>query len=376
MKIIVIGLGAMGSSASYHLAKRGFEVIGIDQFSPPHSLGSSHGDTRILRLAYAEGIQYVPIVMRARELWKELSDESGKELFTETGVLSIRPDEKGSFKDMFKGAESYGIKHESLSASNISDEYKVINPDENMIGLLDREAGVVHVERSIETHLSMAKASGAEIFLNEKVESIDLSRTVKVKTKNNFFEADAIVVSAGAWLPELIDLPKMNLEVERQVLFFVDVASNESFSPDNLPVVSVEYGDQIRNFYSIPNFGRGFKIARHHEGKITSADKVDRTIYQEEKDDIEKLFKRFFNGPPGKVLDSKICLYTNTQSKDFLIDFHPDNDNVLILSPCSGHGFKFSSVIGEITADLLEKNESEFDLSHFSFEKHFNINAT
>ena len=372
MKVIVIGLGAMGSSASYHLAKRGFEVVGIDQFSPPHIFGSSHGDTRILRLAYAEGMQYVPLVLRARELWKELSKESGIEIFSETGVLSIRPNEEGSLKNSLKGIESFGIKHKSLSAADISDSYGVIKPENDMIGLLDKEAGVVHAERAIETHLSKAQIAGAKLFTDERVLEIDLSSTVEVKTDKNTFSADAVIVSAGAWLPELLTLPKLSLKVERQVLFFLDVGNDKNFSPENLPVVSVEYGEPIRNFYCIQNFGKGFKIARHHEGKISPTDEIDREVYQQEKDDIERLFDRFFNGFPGNVLESKTCLYTNTPTRDFLIDFHPDHDNALILSPCSGHGFKFSSVIGEISADLLEKGKSDFNLEEFSFEKHYN----
>jgi sarcosine oxidase len=371
MKVIVIGLGAMGSSVSYHLAKRGIEVVGIDQFSPPHAFGSSHGDTRILRLGYAEGMYYVPLVLRARELWKELSNESGIEIFSETGVLSVRPNKEGSFKNSLKGIESFGIKHELLSSADISDVYGVIKPEDDMIGLLDKESGVVHAERAIETHLAKAQIAGAKLFTDERVLKIDFSSTVEVKTDKNTFSADAVVVSAGAWLTELLTLPKLNFEVERQVFFFLDVGNDEKFSPENLPVVSIEYGEPARNFYCIQNFGKGFKIARHHEGKISTVNNVDREVHLQERDDIENLFSRFFNGLPGNVLESKTCLYTNTPTRDFLIDFHPDHDNALILSPCSGHGFKFSSVIGEISADLLEKGKSDFNLEEFSFEKHY-----
>ena len=371
MRIIVIGLGAMGSAALYNLSKRGIDVIGIDKFSPPHALGSTHGDSRIFRLAYREGFDYVPLLIRAKEIWYELSKETEKDIFLETGVLYIANPDSDSIKGTLEVTKSYELDYEELSHNEILYRYPAVKPDQDMVGFLDKGGGILKVEDSVESYLKLSKNYGAQLVLNETVLGWKENKNgIEVRTDTDKFSADRLIISAGAWLPDLIDVKEINIMVERQIMHWIDVENKTQFSLSKLPVTGWEYGVNKRSFYTIPDLGKGFKIARHHEGKIINPDNVDRNVYDREKKDIQELFKNFFVGASAIVKSSKTCLYTNTDSQDFLIDFYPGNNNVLILSPCSGHGFKFASVVGEIAADLIETGKSKFNLTNFSFEKH------
>ena len=374
MKVIVIGLGAMGSSALYNLSKRGVEVIGIDRFSPPHQFGSTHGDTRVFRVAYKEGIDYVPLLIRAKELWYELSQERERDIFLNTGVLYIANHENDSVAGPLEVTKSYDIDYEQLSHEELVYRYPALRPDQDMVGFFDKEGGILKVEDCVESYLEFSRNYGAKLILNETVLSWKTSNNgIEVITESDRFFADKLIVSVGAWLTELIDLNPVNLSIERQVNHWIDVKAKTQFSVSELPVTTWEYGLENRSFYTIPDLGQGFKISRHHGGEITNPNDVDRNVKNSEVEDIQQLFESFFEAP-GVVENSKTCLYTNTDSQDFLIDFYEGNDNVLILSPCSGHGFKFASVIGEIAADLIETGKSKFNLTNFSLKKHKDFN--
>ena len=374
MRVIVIGLGAMGSSTLYNLSKRGIDVIGIDRFSPPHQFGSTHGDSRVFRAAYKEGFDYVPLLIRAKELWYELSQEIKRDIFLNTGVLYIANREKDSITGPLEVTKSYDIDYEELSHEEMVYRYPVLKPDHDMVGFFDKEGGILKVEDCVESYLGLSKNYGAKLILNETV--LDWKTTnngIEVITESNRLSADKLIVSSGAWLTEFIDLNSMNLLIERQVNHWIDVKDKFQASISDLPVTTWEYGLEIRSFYTIPDLGQGFKISRHHGGEITNINDVNRDINNEEIEDIQKLFESFFEAS-GIVKNSKTCLYTNTESQDFLIDFYLGNNNVLILSPCSGHGFKFASVVGEVAADLIETGKSKFNLTNFSFEKHKKFN--
>ena len=370
MKVIVIGLGAMGSSALYNLSKRGIDVIGIDKFSPPHQFGSTHGDTRVFRVAYKEGIDYVPLLIRAKELWYELSQERKRDIFLNTGVLYIANHENNSVTGPLEVTKSYDIDFEQLSHDELVYRYPALRPDQDMVGFFDKEGGILKVEDCVESYLEFSRNYGAKLILNETVLKWKTSNNgIEVITESDRFFADKLIVSAGAWLTELIDLKPINLSIERQVNHWIDLKDKTHFSVSELPVTTWEYGLENRSFYTIPDLGQGFKISRHHGGEVTNPNDVDRNVKNDEIEDIQQLFENFFEAT-GIVENSKTCLYTNTDSQDFLIDFYRENDNVLILSPCSGHGFKFASVLGEVAADLIETGKSKFNLTNFSFEKH------
>ena len=362
--VVVVGLGAMGSAAAYHLARRGMRVLGLDRFSPPHTFGSSHGETRIIREAYFEHPVYVPMVQRAYELWRGLEKESGVTLLRETGGVMIgRPD-----SDLVKGArhsaELHGLPHEMLTASEVRKRFPALHPESDMVAVWEPRAGVLFPEACISAHLARARHYGAELRYEESVMRWELDgHDVRVLTAQGEYRAQQLVVTAGGWISDLF--PDLPLRIERQVLFwFDDATGSEMFAPERCPVHLWQF-DGRRFFYGFPNLGNGVKVAFHHGGEITTMDSVRRDVDSAEVEEIRDALRRFVPAADGNLRASTVCLYTNTPDEHFLIDRHPLHPQVLIASACSGHGFKFSPVIGEILSDLVQSKQPRFDLSLF-----------
>ena len=360
---IVAGLGAMGSAAVYHLAKRGVNVLGLDRFHPPHTLGSSHGQTRIIREAYFEHPAYVPLVQRAYQLWDELAREAGTELFLQTGGLMIGPPRGVVAGGARLSAETHRLPFESLSAAEIRKRFPALQPAENMVGILEPRAGILFPEKCIAAHLN--HAAGAELNYDEQVLQWKAGAAgIHITTNNDTYACSQIVMSAGSWLKQLV--PSLPLVVERQVLFWFPSSQPDVFRPHVCPIHLWEHNPG-KYFYGFPDVGNGVKIAGHHEGEIVDPDKINRAVSQAEIDGMLELTARYLPTLLGPCLESVVCMYTNTPDGHFLIDRHPDHSQMLLVSPCSGHGFKFSSAIGEVVADLVSKGKSAFDLSLFRF---------
>jgi sarcosine oxidase len=362
--VIVVGLGAMGSATACHLARRGLRVLGLDRFSPPHAFGSSHGETRIIREAYFEHPVYVPMVQRAYELWRDLEQESGKTLLRETGGVMIgRPD-----SDLVKGArhsaELHGLRHEMLTASEVRERFPALHPESDMVAVWEPRAGVLSADACIAAHLAQARGDGAELRYEESVLRWEPERDdVRVHTSQGEYRARQLIVAAGAWIS--VFFPDLPLRVERQVLFWFDHGrASEMFTPERCPVHLWQF-DGRRFFYGFPNLGNGVKVAFHHGGEITTVETVRRHVTSAEVEDIRAVSRRFVPAADGTLRASTVCLYTNTPDEHFLIDRHPLHPQVLIASACSGHGFKFSPVIGEILADLTQRKLPRFDLGLF-----------
>lgn len=368
--VIVLGLGAMGSAALYQLAKAGANVLGIDQFAPPHTLGSSHGQTRIIREAYFEHPSYVPIVQRAYELWAELEQASGMRLFLQTGGLMIGP--RGSVvpEGAIRSARTHNLPHEILSAEEVHARFPALRPTREMVGVYEPRAGIVFPEDCVAAHLNMARKGGAHTRLNEPVLNWEANGSgVQVQTIEGKFSAKKLIISAGAWLPRLVPELARHFVVERQVLqWFEAKSSPEIFRPDRCPIHIWTYGSK-HFFYGFPDLGQGIKIAKHHEGIPSNPDQVDRTVHENEVAEMRQLLDTFLPEANGRFLSATVCLYTDTPDQHFLIDFHPKHENVLIVSPCSGHGFKFSSAIGEIAAQLALTGNSSLDITLFSLAR-------
>ena len=368
--VAIVGLGAMGSAAAYHLAKRGKRVLGLDRYSPPHDLGSSHGQTRIIREAYYEDPSYVPIVRRAHELWRELQETSGQDLLLRTGGLMIgRPED-----DLVKGSETsarlHGLPYEMLSSSELMKRYPGFRPAEDMAAIWDPMAGILFPEACIEAHMSLARNAGADLRFDEPV--IDWQTDgdgVVVTTSNSRYLADRLIIAAGAWLPMLtpdLDLP---IEVERQVLFWFEPRSSpELFKAGACPIFVFDY-DGEHHLYGFPDMGDGVKTALMHLGESSNADTLRRDVDDQDELAIRSQLERFLPDVAGKRIDAQVCMFTNTPDMHFLIDFHPIYPQVVIASPCSGHGFKFASAIGEILADLVGEGETRHDISLFGIDR-------
>jgi sarcosine oxidase len=365
---IVVGLGAMGSAACCHLACAGKRVLGLDRFAPPHTLGSSHGRTRIIREAYFEHPTYVPLVQRAYELWADLERQTERQLFLQTGGLMIGPPEGCVVAGAKRSAELHRLPHEVLSSAEVRRRFPALRPDDGMSAVWEPRAGILFPEACVAAHLSLARQHGAAIQLEESVLEWKPEReSVRIKTTKDEYEAGRVLFSMGAWTSSLLpDLP-VPLNVERQVLYwFEPKAEPARFLPERCPIYLWEH-PKDRFFYGFPDLGDGIKVARHHEGEITQPDTVSREVNAEETEGMRQLVRHFLPDADGPLRSATVCLYTDTPDHHFLIDTHPAFPQVLIASPCSGHGFKFSSAIGEVLADLLISGRSRFDLSLFRF---------
>ncbi len=367
---VIIGLGAMGSAAAYHLSRRGQRVLGLDQFTPPHTLGSSHGLSRIIREAYYEHPLYVPIVQRAYELWAELERESGQTLWRRTGGIMIGLPEGTLVTGALRSAQNHHLTHETLSVGEIRRRFPAFNPTDEMVGVWEPRAGVLFPEKCIAAHLALAREHRAVIQLEEPVLSWTADGAgVRVTTPKGSYQSDHLILTAGAWLGRLASDLQLPLTVERQALFWFEAANHpERFHPDSCPIYFFEH-EPDRFFYGFPDLGEGVKIARHHEGEHTQPETVERAVRPEEIETMRGLVRRFLPAAAGALRDTAVCLYTNTPDFHFLIDAHPQRPNVLIASPCSGHGFKFASAIGEILADQITGGGSRFDLSLFRLKR-------
>lgn len=362
--VIIIGLGAMGSAAAYHLARRGQRVLGFDRFTPPHSFGSSHGGSRIIRTAYFEDPCYVPLVRRAFDLWLELEAASDEHLFERTGCINIGAEDSAVVAGALASALQHGIAHEMLDAAELKRRFPVFNAGSETVALLEPGAGVLFPECCVTAHLKLAQAAGAEYVFNDPVtEWAADGDGVRVKTAKADYTAGKLIVAAGAWAGNVVR--DLSLRVERQVVcWFPPDDPAERFAPSRLPAWVWEH-EPGHFIYGFPDFGEGAKCARHHDGKFVDPDAVEREVEPEEIDDIARLARAYVLGLGARPHASSVCLYTNTPDFHFLIDEHPEYPQVIIASPCSGHGFKFASAIGESLAEWVVDARTAIDLSVF-----------
>lgn len=366
----------MGGAALYQLAKRGTRVLGIDRFAPPHEQGSSHGDTRITRLAIGEGAYYTPLVKRSHEIWREIEGETGADLLTQCGELIISSDDRKSsvhvedfFQNTINAARDHGIAHERLDASQIRSRFPQFNVQDTERGYFEPEAGFVRPEACIGAQLSLAEKRGAEIRRGETVFVFGTTpHGVTVKTDKGFYQADRLVVAAGAWLPKLLGGPfEKLLKIYRQVLHWFETDGEPSrFAPQNFPVFIWELPDAHQGIYGFPAVDGGLKVATEQYGETTSPDTVSRDVDPREIAQMYENFVRpYLKNVSPRSVKAKACLYTVTPDAGFILDRLPQSERIIVASCCSGHGFKHSAAIGEILADMAQGRPTPFDISPF-----------
>ncbi len=378
---IVLGLGAMGSAALYQLSKSGARVCGIDQFSPPHALGSSHGDTRITRLAIGEGAHYTPLVRRSHEIWRGIEQETGTDLLTQCGELIISSENRASFMHVenffqktVEAARCHGIAHELLDAKQIRARHPAFNIRDDALGYFEPDAGFLRPEACIAAQLSLAEKQGAEIRRNERVIGyVATSHGVTVSSDHALYDADTLIVAAGAWLPELFkDQLSRFLRVYRQTLYWFETdGACRVFAPDRFPVFIWELPETHQAVYGFPAIDTaGMKIATEQYLETTTPDTVERNVSA---DEITQMYRGFvapyLNGVSARCTKTATCLYTVTSDAGFIIDRLPASDRIIIASCCSGHGFKHSPAIGEILCDLALGRSNAFDPTPFRLDR-------
>jgi len=367
---IIIGGGAMGGATAWQLAARGQRVLVLDRFRPPHTSGSTHGETRVIREAYFEHPAYVPLVRRAYELWRELERRAGATLLRITGGLMIGPPEGAVVRGARTSAELHHLPHEILEATAVSARFPALRVPASFQAVLEPRAGMLFVEACVEAFLKVAAAQGAVLRFDEPVLSWQPNGSgVEVVTAQGRYLGDRLVISAGAWLAKFVPELATQLRVERQVLHWFRADPDPALcQPDRLPVHLVEY-EPGRYLYTLPDVGSGVKTALHHQGETVAAEDVRRDVGANEQEQMAGLVRRFLPQLAAMPHQSVTCLYTNTPDEHFLLDCHPEHANVFVVSPCSGHGFKFASAIGELVADWATQRVSRFDLSLFKFSR-------
>ncbi|MCZ6793849.1 MAG: N-methyl-L-tryptophan oxidase [Planctomycetota bacterium] len=364
---IVLGTGGVGSAALRHLARRGAKVLGLDRFPPGHDRGSSHGDTRVIRLAYMEHPDYVPLLRRAYELWQELEEVSGETLYTETGVLHGGPAGGHVVSGVLRSAREHGLDVEELSSADTQRRFPAFRVGEGFSAVFEPRAGYLAVERCVRAHADRALRDGAELRSDEPAISWKVEGSgVVVRTERESHAARSLVVTTGAWAPEILPGLGISLEVRRKPLFWFATDEPCYRRENGCPVFIFETDAGV--FYGFPRIdGDGVKVAEHSGGRsVDDPLNVDREVDPREEARVAEFLGRHLPGVAGPRRRHAVCLYTMTPDEHFVVDRHPEHPQVAFAAGLSGHGFKFTSVLGEILADLALDGKTEAPVGFLS----------
>jgi sarcosine oxidase len=365
--VIVIGVGSMGSAACFYLAQRGYSVIGIEQFDIPHEMGSHTGQSRIIRKAYFESPEYVPLLERAYENWQTFEKITGEQLSYPTGIVYFGDAESATMRAVNQSATVHNILINQPSLEEIKLQFPAFEMPENFKAIVEPNAGFVTPEKAIALYVKEAVKHGAVIKANEKVITWDKEgNDIKVTTNKGVYTCNKLIITAGAWASKVIPQLRAPLSVTRQILAWVNPKNWGAFSLGNFPCWFIDDPDR-GVFYGFPILPKdqfegpvGLKLAHHFPGEICDASTVNRShIPAEAVENIRYLLDKYIPNAAGEILTAKSCLYTNSADEHFIIDHLPGYDQqVTIACGFSGHGFKFVSAIGEILADLATKGST------------------
>jgi len=365
--VIVVGLGAMGSAACRHLAGRGVRVLGLEKFDIPNSNGSSHGFSRMIRMAYNEHPDYVPLLKSTFALWHELEAESGQKLFHVTGGLYIGPPDGQTVGGSLLAAKTFGLPYELLDRATLRRSFPQFTVREDFVGMLEENAGFILPEKAVAAHALLALRDGAELHGHESVKAWSADDSgVRVTTDRGEYHAGRIVFCGGAWSDKLVRDLGVPLRVTRQVLGWVWPKKPEAFGLDRLPVWMIDHldGSCHYGFPMMPD-NPGFKLAHHHPGLPTDPDTVQRTPMPEDEQTFRPTLQTQIPDADGPLLSLRICLYTSSPDSHFIIDQHPAHSRVILACGFSGHGFKFSPVVGQVLADLAINGKTDHEIGLF-----------
>jgi sarcosine oxidase len=369
--IIIVGLGGMGSAAAAHVAARGKRVLAVEQFQPGHTQGSSHGRSRVIRLAYFEHPAYVPLLRRSYELWRQLERDTGRRLLEMTGGLMIGTPDSEVVSGSLRSAREHDLDHEVLDAAEIHRRFPPLTPRQGIVAFYEKEAGSLFPEESNKAHLEVAARNGAALHFEEPVEDWQILRSgaVEVRTSRDRYQCDRLILAPGAWAPSLFKIDSLPLEVEPQMLYWFEPAGGAApFAPDRFPIYIWDLGDPVTQhprrgspggggvqFYGFPaDDEQRVKVAFFRSAKID-----ERSMRAALEPCLPALAR-------GRLVDSVSCKYTLTPDHHFVIGLHPAYPKVVVASPCSGHGYKFASVIGEILADLATSGDTRHPIDLFA----------
>ncbi|GAC1657562.1 MAG: N-methyl-L-tryptophan oxidase [Candidatus Dormibacteraceae bacterium] len=366
--VIVAGLGGMGSAAAFHLARLGKSVLGLERFTIPNEMGSSHGVSRIIRLAYFEDPAYVPLLHRAYELWRELEAGAGETLLSVTGCLDIGAEGTRVFDGALRSCREHGLVHEVLGGSALARRFPAYQLPLETMALFEPEGGYLLPERCISAHAAGARARGATLLEGEPLLEWEATGGgVRVRTEHSIYEAERLILSSGSWMGKLAPDLAGILQPERQVLAWLETRQPELFSADRFPVFVMEVPEGM--YYGFPLHAggpAGVKLGRfHHREEPCDPDTLDRRSDPEDERVLRDFAARYLPAASGPALATAVCMFTNTPDENFIIDTHPEHPQVVLAAGFSGHGFKFCSVVGEILAELATRGTTRHDVNLF-----------
>ena len=368
-QIVVIGLGATGSAALCQLARRGVSAVGIEQFEIGHDHGSSHGATRMIRLAHFERPSYVPLMRRAYALWHELEGVARQKFLHITGIVEIGPPTGDVVRGTRAGANA-DVPCEVLDAASLMRRYSAFKIPQSFVAMFQPDGGFIEASTALSASIAVAKEHGAAVRTGEKVIAVEpVGAGVRVATDRGEIAADFAIVAAGPWLSDLFPELRLPLTVTRQVIGWFEPQQPEQFSAERFPAFMFE--SEFGQHYGFPAFSdRGIKFAKHHHlGEAVDADSYERTVSAQDEAAIRAPLARYLPAADGPMRTTETCLYTMTPDNTFIIDRIPGFPQIVVASPCCGHGFKFSTVVGEVVADLVTQGTTKHDIAPFRLQR-------
>ena len=362
--VIVVGVGGMGSATCYQLARQGVKVLGLEQFEIGHALGSSHGESRLIRQAYFEAADYVPLLKRSYELWEALETRAKRSLFRKNGLIIMGPQKGGTvLPGVLKSAVAHGIELEILNQKKLRQRYPQFTPPEGYQGYLEKNAGFLEVEKCVREFARIARMYGATLNEQEPLQSwTATNKGVTVKTAKGTYQAGKLIFTAGPWSAPLLKGLGISLSVRRVAQFWFSAPPVYDYTA-GCPCFAFDGPDSF--VYGFPQFGKnGLKLADHSPGDlVVKPEAVDRHIYPQDIALLQRTIARCLPGVLPNPKKSAVCLYTLSNDENFIIDFHPEFSSVIFAAGFSGHGFKFASVIGEILADLALLGQTKLPIN-------------
>jgi len=366
---IVLGTGGVGSAAAFHLARAGARVLGLDRFRPPHERGSSHGQTRMIRQAHFEHPDYTPLVLRSYQLWNELQALSQRQLYCETGVLQVGPEDGVVVPGVLQAAEEYELQVEQLTAAEIERRWPLLRVPDKLVGVLEPRAGYLLAEPCVQAHLDVARQAGAEFRFDEEVIGWELGDPICVRTAAGELATKRLIVTAGAWAGPLLAELQLELTVRRKSLFWYSLAADRAEAASNLPGYLFELPDGV--FYGFPSMDdRGLKVGEHSGGAtVDDPLHMDRQVNVDEQAAIENFLQACLPDTTGSLNEHAVCMYTMTPDESFVVDRHPEHANVVFAAGLSGHGFKFTPVLGQALAELALEGGTVLPIGFLSLDR-------
>ncbi|MFT4711711.1 MAG: sarcosine oxidase [Candidatus Azotimanducaceae bacterium] len=363
---IVIGVGGIGSAALYHLAQRDADVLGIDQYPAGHDNGSSHGDSRLIRLVYFEHPDYVPLIHSAFTLWRELEQASGDALLRMTGLLQAGPQDGEVINGLLRAARTHDLSMERLDAATANDRFPGISLKPEQTAIFDQNAGILQVEECVKTHVRLAQNKGAQLKSGFVTSWEQQKNRIAISVGNETLYCKKLIITPGAWAPALLPAIKPFLEIRRKSLFWFNEHKPEYLVQNQFPVFFIE--DEGHNYYGFPAINeKGVKVADHQGGRPLSGPKaLDKSLDESELEDIRNAITQYLPGVTHRLSHHTNCMYTMSRDEHFIVGQHPDNTNVHFVAGLSGHGFKFATVLGQIMADLSITGATNHPVSFLS----------